>query len=819
MEAQLIHDVGSVVALPVPPRPIQLARTIVAVLTGLLIVLLQVNINPGFGSAVDDGWQHVLTWGISHGAQWGTQLVFTYGPLGFLMPGVAFDPATYWPTLILQHIFAIATALLVVVNLRALPLGAGVALLLATIVLGWSWSTSSALMIVYPLAMLTLERAVRRGTMARGRIHLLVAALAAYASLLPLIKFSTFPLWLAWLPLGAVLTWRSYDRVLPITFVLVSVAIPIIAWLACGQQLANLPRFVSNSWHMAVHYGAAMQGDPTEPVSDLVALGATLFGIACTTVLAWRERNITQRIVVCAMVGVTLSLAYRAGATRADAAHLMIVWSMCAWCAPLLAGMLGEESPARSGRNSVSIFVLALLALSLPAISGAYPSDILRQMYSGHQTFAYASQRIAAIRHPIQTYNRELARWTSDRNALQLPGISHSIGKDSADVLMNAQSVLLANSLNYRPRPVFQSYSAYSDHLARMNSDFLQSRDAPDWIILKWESIDNRFPTSDDARALVRLLQDYHPLRSEGDFLLFRRNAINHKPFGEGQRFNIPIGFRTDTPVPPAPGHAWFARIDVGLTAYGKLRTLLFREPTLAVEVKLRDGTRHRYNLVRGVAESGFMLTPAIATNGQYLDWLQGEDNRDVVAIRLVQRRFLNHRVFRTDGPLRLSPLILPRHDRRTLALYADYYPGFNRMPDTVNGQPRQFKVDGKPVMFLGAPGTLTFQLPTGMYEVSAKFGLMPNALTDAGCLKAHPDGVGLTVGIQGDLSNPTRTAYINPFRNPQDGYAASFSGRISVKAGQTVAVLLTSGPTGSNGACDWSWIRDLHFEPVAPQQ
>lgn len=795
----------------VPPA----VATAVAIVAGLLVVLLQVNIGSGFENSLDAGWGEVLNWGLAHNAQWGKGLVFTYGPLGFLIPGIPFDPATYWPSLILQHLLAAATACLVVVNLRRLPLVSSLAFLIATIVLGWNWSTSAALIIVYPLAILPLERVTRRNAPASVGTHLTVAALAAYTALLPLIKFSTFPLWIAWLPLGAFVLWRSRAYSLLGAFITASFVAPVIVWLACGQHLANLPAFVTTSWQVAVHYGAAMQGDPAEHLVDDVALGTTLFGIVCAAGLAWFHRRSARRIAVCMMFAITIALAYRAGATRADGGHLGILWSVFAWCMSLLVGLLYAGLPVRGSRHAAMALILALLALAPEWLSGLYPAYTLQQAYGGQYAIDYVKQRIDQLLSPRQTYQRKLAQWAADRKKLAVPKVAQTIRNDSVDVLMDAQSVLLANDFNYTPRPVFQSYSAYSGELARLNEAFFDGAHAPAWVMLHWNTIDDHYPTSDDALALVRILQTYRPVLSDGAFLLFRRTTTNATSTAlvSGKPRDIDLKFGTFAAIPPVPSGAWFAKLDVQLTFFGKLRSFIYREPKLRIEVKTKDGTTRRYSLVRAIARSGFMLSPAIADNNQYLGWLDDSDERDVTAVRLVQHHFHGRPEFRLAGPLQLYPVKLPREGARTLALYAARYPGFNQLPASIPASARNFMIGPQGVLFLPAPAVLTFNLPPGAYDVSARFGVMPNALTDPGCLKAHPDGVGIQVGIQGEPADPSAVAYLDPYKDPQHRYAADFSHRLKVAAGQTVAVSLTSGPPGSNGACDWSWIRDVRFE------
>lgn len=793
-------------------------RGVIVAVTGVLVFLMQIGIGSGFPSSLDAGWGEVLNWGIAHGAQWGKDLVFTYGPLGFLSTGLPFDPAIYWPALILQCAFAAVITWLVVANLRWMSWAAILAFLPATIFLGWGWSSTSPLLLVYPLAMLVLERNSRETGGSRWRSYALVAGLSAFASLPPLVKFSAFPLWLVWLPLGCVVLYRPHAPRLVATFLVTSLVAPVVAWLACAQNLANLPAFVAGSWRVARFYGAAMQADPKLLITDQVALGTALFGLGCITLFAWRERQSLRRLAVYGMLAAALALAYRAGALRADGGHLMVLWSMSAWSACLLVGAWLERKNAAVGlRATIAAFVLAALALTPPYLSDVFSGSTLATLYSGRYTYAYSIESVDLLLHPRNAYDIRLKKWKVDRKALALPRIARTVGDGTVDVLMNEQATLLANGLNYYPRPVFQSYSAYSGQLAKRNAEFFTSARAPEWVMLDLYAIGGRYPASDDARALLRILQDYRPLLSEGDFILFHRNRERSGPLVEGgPSHEISVDFAKASAVPAPSADAWFATLHVGLTRYGKLQALLFRPPTLKIVVTLKDGSSHLYTLVPEIARTGFMLSPALASNAAYLDWLRGNNDSEVTSVRLVQQQALNHQAFRIEGDLHLYPLKLPRGYKPTLALYSATYPGFSEMPVSISEATRNYTVDGQPVMFLPAPGSLTFRLPGGTYQISATFGLMPDALGNPTCLAAHSDGIGMSVGIEGASPDPDSLQYINPFTDPRHRYKAHYTYRLTVPAGHSVVVSVNSGPPGSNGACDWSWLRNVRFTPVA---
>lgn len=799
----------------VPTRSSRFWPTAFAILSAVLVCVLYPRSSMrAFPANLDAGWTEVLAWGITHSAQWGRQLVFTYGPLGFVTPGFPPAPPIYWTTLLLRYAFALVIAWLVFSNLKRLPWSSGLAFLLATAIFAFEWSTASALQVVYPLALLLLEHETRKAKHESIKTHALVAILAAFVSLLVLVKFTMFPLWLAWLPLGVLILWRSPSLVL--AFLLASLLAPLAAWFACGQRLANLPLFITHSWEMAAYYAGAMQSSPAW-TGDMAALGATLFGLLCAALFAWRERQCPRRMAIYAMFALWLAVSYRAGIVRGDSGHLMEVWAACAWGAPLLIGIWHANRPVKHGtRESIAILLLAVLALTpawLSRVYGPVNNSSLRRLYTGAVMRRLVTRNIDLLITPQRTHAAFIKDWLTERQSLALPKIDHAVENAKIDVLMNAQSNLLANNLNYDPRPVFQGYAAYSSKLAQLNDTFFRSADAPKWVMLDWSVIDGNYPTSNDPLALIRIIADYHPVLSEQRFLLLERDkhSIPYTLPPAAIAYQLPVSFWSTTAIPLTTDNAWFARIQIHLTSYGKLAALLFRPPVLKVAVTFRNGQVRIYRLARSIVASGFMLTPAIGSNDSYLAWLKGQDEREVVNIRFLQQKFWNHKVFRFGGPLQLYALRLPRHLTPTVELLQSVYPGFNHLPDTITESTRSYRVDGKSVMFLPAPGSLTFTLPSGRWFVHASYGVMPNALTNAACLAAKADGIGIVARIAGQPITADAIGRIDPFDDPHHRYRAEYSHALTVEPGEKVSLSVTAGPSG-NGACDWSWVSDVRF-------
>ena len=83
--------------------------------------------------------------------------------------------------------------------------------------------------------------------------------------------------------------------------------------------------------------------------------------------------------------------------------------------------------------------------------------------------------------------------------AVRGPGLPDLQVHCSADVYPLSQTAVLASGLTCQPRPVFQSFSAYTPKLAEMSAAHLRSERVPDHILFDVWSIDDRFAARDDS--------------------------------------------------------------------------------------------------------------------------------------------------------------------------------------------------------------------------------------------------------------------------------------------------------------------------------
>jgi len=138
-------------------------------------------------------------------------------------------------------------------------------------------------------------------------------------------------------------------------------------------------------------------------------------------------------------------------------------------------------------------------------------------------------------------------------------------------------------------------------------------------------------------------------------------------------------------------------------------------------------------------------------------------------------------------------------------------YPGFNFVPVGTT----DFKTvmeDGQESLFMHAPASLDFQPPPGIYSVQATYGIQRIAVSDAGCIQAKPDGIGVSIVLRhgGEETILTHNE-INPFQTATDvgPQHLAYTG-IEVAEGDTLTYRVDAGPAGKNVSCDWTYVRDL---------
>jgi hypothetical protein len=557
---------------------------VVAVLT---FPTLPLTPTPG----LDPSWGAGLQMATHDGLVFGRDVIFTYGPLGFLAV----------PTLWYQDLGAAAVAYTAIVHILACTLVLWAALrifdrLFAVVVAVFACSFLGSPLVTIALILAASVAAGRAGPRLRSAFPPAIGALAAFALLLKL------NLGIEILLLGGVALLADPPRrgmVQLAQFAGAFFAALILLWLAAGQPLGALTDYISLSRSViSGHSEAMVLSDPGSSGNALLAIGAGVAATVATWVLN-RDLGQRRRLALTGLIALFSFVSFKEGFIRPDHGHVALFISaiVAAWF------VLGWKRPL-AWPGIVSL--VAVLAVSANFSSGAIdPIAHIEAARDLTRTMLLPSHRYAATNAGRSAIE---AKETVD------PAIIAAIGDRPIHVSPFQTSVAWAYGLNWRPLPVFQDYLAYTPELDRENTDALRSSRAPSLILRELDTgvVDGRYSGFNPPRATLTMLCTYSPSLINGYWMLLHRTAYRcgqERPLtSESGRFGTPI------PVPTAPpGSLTIARLrGVGVSGLERVRTLLFRAKPRYVEFtrgNLSTASAANFRLVPGTAEDGLLIS------------------------------------------------------------------------------------------------------------------------------------------------------------------------------------------------------------------
>jgi len=589
----------------------------------LWLALLVLPIAVPFHS-LDSSWYALLAHGWREALQAGTQQVFTYGPLGWLLtPAPGFDADLFATKVIGIGAAMLAVAVVLTAFVQSMP-DRSVRIGMALVVLCLAPLLQDG---VYVLATLAASALL----LARERIAVagacLVGVLLAVAGL---VKFSYLVLALPCVAGFVAVAW--YQRSWRIAAVVAGSFLGafVLAWILAGQRLAGIASYLENAAEIAAGYHDVM-GTPGGGLQVGLAVACVLLlaGLCLSTARA-RPRTSSHTALGAVTLAVVL-LTWKAGFVRQDDAHVRIFFGM-ATLAPfaLLAGV--RKTHRRwSAAAATAAAVIAIIGMqtALGRDGRLWQTPVLlAQRLLGNARALAAPQRFAA---------EQAEQWRKLAAAMPLEATRRALGGGSIDAFGHEQGIVLANSLRLRHRPVFQSYSAYTPALQEMNAACYEAPDGPDCVLFALQPLDGYFPTVADSQALLALFAGYDPQFVERDFVLLRRKPVVRRRADLAQQVvsegTAEIG--TWVEVEATPGAVHLLSLDVGYSALGRLQGLALRPPRLFLEVRLADGTQQRFRIAPAIVRAPFLLDPLVRETREFLALCHGEPLPRVQAFRV----------------------------------------------------------------------------------------------------------------------------------------------------------------------------------------
>lgn len=565
---------------------------------------------------VDNAWAQAMHVAYAQHMQFGRDIVFTYGPWGFLARGY------YPPTYLISVVAWVALA--------SVFLCAGWRLaryFTSNQVIVWLWLMGFTALASLPAGDDISNRLTAWGVLLLF-LHFFVeerafsplqAALVFTLGWLGLVKFAGLiegGFLVAVVAADNIVRHRRFPWIIPVWLAGI-----VFFWLLAAQHPGLLWPFLKNSWELANGYTDAMSyGDlfvPQPLIYVLLGAGFCFLGGMLIRTPRWR----VAVFFVPGMAGI-LFLSFKQGYVRSDDYH-----EIYAIISLLLIGLACLAVAAtRKNRLLPGAVGLFCASISLSWNISVGPKDgLLSEWVRTFRPYNLLSPIVSLTTHDLRNdYEKSLGQM---REGNPLPSV-----RGGADWYSLFPDILFANGLEYRPRPVIQSYSAYTPALAKMNADWLRSDRAATNLFFVIQPMDFRFPPLEDGLSWPELLTRYDIKGISDEYLYLSRSPAPRKyELQLLQETNVTLGTTFSLPVTNGP--VW-AEIEVSKTLPGDVFSLFYKPTTLLAEMKLADQSEKYYRLIPGMAKAGFLLSPNVINNKSFLALAQG--NKTVLAPEVV---------------------------------------------------------------------------------------------------------------------------------------------------------------------------------------
>jgi hypothetical protein len=598
---------------------------------GLILVIL-VGFTTLFGvyrplgpPGIDPGWQWAANQAADAGLIFGRDIVFTYGPLAFLM--VPLDVSSNLLVaniffLVVQVVFTIALAALFIRDRHVLAVA--VFAILFVIARHQGLAVEGFLPIVVGLLALF-------GVFADRLLPIGVAAVLA--AILLMVKMSLGIASLAILAVASIIARHLFNRhyrlglgllFFPATLIVLATILfdhpsTFFQWLELSLQVVS-------GYSIANSITNAESG----PFLQVVVGGIVVAAWFGFLVAVRRDR----RLLACNLVfTLVVLIQFRLAFVRHDNHQYQFI--------PFMLALVAISSFFAHRRRQiiahVSFFAVILIAGALanlvdPLERGLMPANLISR--------GSGSQALSRLTHFTETrtelaaesvVNLEPLRFGDDLKEL-LEGSQNGVGTLPWEI-----QYCPANGLEWNPTPTLQLYSAYTRDLDLWSAEHYASDDAPQFIINTFSAVGMRRQLF-DAPATWRTVFLNYEVRSIGwkpepALLLERRHAPLQSSFKKVSQGTIVPG-GTSKSV-PATNELLFADIDLRLNWLGRIQKTFFRVPMVVLVMAHESGHVSVCRLIPGTSGNSLLINRFPRDFRGYRRLWQGVQDDPVVRVAI----------------------------------------------------------------------------------------------------------------------------------------------------------------------------------------
>lgn len=594
-------------------------------------------------AGIDPSWWTSLVMAIENKAVFGQDFIFNYGPLGYL--NTLLLPSHVSPWLIFVfHTFLLFNFLFIAkLSFERLERnwkwGALVAVL---ILLPWGFIADATFTLFFLLLFWLLYVKTTRIAVPLF-ICVLITLLIFYIKVnLSIIATTAFLGSLLYFNISKVLTWRS-------SAILV-LSLSALLWLFSIGLHVDIASYLGSSLEIIDAYQDAMAVklvDGSELWTLLAFFFAILAGVLLLIVanLAYFRENIFLYL----LVALACFLGFKQAFTATGHYNIFGFFLLLPPLSILLFLFLQHQLGIWPRRLVVYTLIIQLVATQFIRFSYmsydaksyalfAFPDKVVAAYHANPKL--YQLLKVIKFKNPINYFSdlvyydyQENFKREEVRKLRQLPiSVLDMVGDNSFDVVPWETSYAFFNKLNYKNRPVIQSYQANSDWLAGKNGSMYFSQESPNFVLAKVISFREQNPYWVDKGVYQALRYDYDLIDTvvvakDTNFLFQERPeqqewSENHFPAKEAQ-----LG---EVIAVPSDSLELYHYAEINYNWKGKIARLFFQPPYLWCEVTYEDGSSEDFRVPPPILEGGVYVSNRVVSQEDFIRIHKGQQAQNL---------------------------------------------------------------------------------------------------------------------------------------------------------------------------------------------
>lgn len=575
---------------------------------------------------VDASWIFSINYAFANHFLWGKNLVFSYGPYGFLVfPKDIANNLIYH--IIYQAFFTAFSAITVVFFLNSFKYFNRLYFLILIPILLYIIAIQPYEWRIFILLILLLLLALNKNN--SYYIFILIGIFTGFSTL---IKFSLglgiFPI----LILSCFFTNKLHVFIKRLAYTVSSLFIStIIFWLIYQNKIEGLKEYLLGGIYYSNGHSSAMTLYLDRWEQSLIYF-ILLFILITLWILQLKKNGNWKKLLI---ILPAFFVAWKASVVRQDTHMLtLIFFSMFAVLILTLYSIVDKKF-----NKTTHYFAIAILLIVLGTSQSSVLQDVKEGLSAPILSWTNKNQTIFDF---LKINSREKVKGIK---SIPIPDdVLAKIENASIDFYPTENTFATNNSLNWKPRPVFQSYVALTPELDSLNYNFF-AKNPPEYLLFHYfqgfQSIDNRNILFDEPKTITKIMDIYDLVGTNSLYSILRLRNEN--------RFGTKIMILEDKilwdewlRVPQDQHSILLASASWDKTIVEKIGRFVFREEPVFLSLKFSDNHVETFRIVSDNAISGLWINPFISTGADFNAFFNNQRIKNVQYIRFNGKKFSN---------------------------------------------------------------------------------------------------------------------------------------------------------------------------------